>query len=326
MSRMLLGLVFAILLAISPARANDSTVELANGGLVFVKNDKIEMRSEDLSVSAEQIRVRYQFFNKSDQDVTVHVAFPLPDLIYAEFDISMPSSFVTSVNGRPITANIEQKVFAKGVDHTSLLRKLNVPLDAYDRATEGALLRVPQKDWATLIDAGLAEIEELHDGKKSLAPRWTLKTTYYWEQVFPAKAETIIEHRYQPSVGGTVETSLGDASAMKEEWFPQYQKKYCLDQQFLAATERASKAAKARGESSIRYSEHRIDYILKTGANWAGPIKDFRLVISKGDADSLISFCGEGVKKISPTEFEMRKTDFTPREDLHLLILKKFGE
>lgn len=325
MSRMLLGLAFAALLAIPQVRANDSTAELANNGLVFVKNDKIEMRSEDLSISAEQIRVRYRFFNASDQEVTVHVAFPLPDLVYAEWDISVPANFATSVNGQPIKANIEQKAFAKGVEYTGLLRKLNVPLDPYEQKTRDALDSVARKEWAMLVDAGLAEIEEYHDGNKHLAPRWTLKTTYYWEQVFPAKAEIVVEHRYQPSVGGTAGTGLGDADVQKQDWFPEYRKKYCLDQQFLAATERASKAAKARGESSIPYTEQRIDYILKTGANWAGPIKDFRLVVSKGEADSLISFCGEGVKKISPTEFEMRKTDFTPGEDLHLLMLKKFG-
>ena len=67
----------------------------------------------------------------------------------------------------------------------------------------------------------------------------------------------------------------------------------------------------------------RIEYILRTGANWAGPIGDFRLVVDKGEADSLVSFCGEGVKRISPTRFEMRKTDFTPERDLSILILKR---
>jgi hypothetical protein len=33
------------------ARANDSSVELATGGLVFVKNNDIEMLSEDLFIS-----------------------------------------------------------------------------------------------------------------------------------------------------------------------------------------------------------------------------------------------------------------------------------
>jgi hypothetical protein len=320
----------ALLLAISTAGANDSTAELENHGLVLVKNDKIQMRSEELSISAEQIRVRYRYFNISDRDEKVLVAFPLPDVDreHGESDISMPTNFATLVNSKPVTAKTEQKIFAKGVDRTDVLRGLNIPLEPHVQGTGDALDALPQERWGALIEAGIARTEEYDAGKgmrKHLAPAWTLKTTYYWEQVFPAKAETLIEHRYQPSVGGTAGTSLGDADSLKSEWFAEYQKKYCMDAQFLAAIDRAAKAAKGRGEGAIPYVEQRIDYVLKTGANWAGPIKDFRLTVSKGDADSLISFCGEGVKKISATEFEMRKTDFTPRQDLHFLILKKFG-
>jgi hypothetical protein len=153
-----------------------------------------------------------------------------------------------------------------------------------------------------------------------------LRTAYYWEQVFPAKAETVIEHRYQPSVGSTVATGLDAPNPRKAESFPDYEKKYCVDQQFVGAIERLRAAAKGRGQDNIPYTQQRIDYMLKTGANWAGPIQDFRLVVSKSAPDSLISFCGDGVKKISPTEFEMRRGNFTPTKDLHLLILKKYGE
>ena len=43
----------------------------------------------------------------------------------------------------------------------------------------------------------------------------------------------------------------------------------------------------------------------------------------KGAADNLISFCGEGVKKIAPTQFEMQKRDYTPDGNFSVLILKK---
>ena len=63
--------------------------------------------------------------------------------------------------------------------------------------------------------------------------------------------------------------------------------------------------------------------MLKTGANWSGPIRNFRLLVDKGDADSLVSFCGEDVKKVGATRFEMQKTDFAPDGNLSILILKK---
>jgi len=45
-------------------------------------------------------------------------------------------------------------------------------------------------------------------------------------------------------------------------------------------------------------------------------------VVDKGDLRNLVSFCGDGVRKISPTQFEMRKSDFTPEGNLYVLILE----
>ncbi len=60
MRKSLSGLLL-LALAASPALANDSSAELATGGLVFVRNDDVEMRSEDLFISTREIRVRYRF-------------------------------------------------------------------------------------------------------------------------------------------------------------------------------------------------------------------------------------------------------------------------
>jgi len=118
-----------------------------------------------------------------------------------------------------------------------------------------------------------------------------------------------------------VQTSLGAPQVAKEAWYADYVRKYCIDRDFLSTVERARRTAKA--DYGAPFSEQRIDYILKTGANWSGPIRDFRLVVDKGDPDSLVSFCGSGVRKIAPTQFEMRANDFVPQTDLSLLILKR---
>ncbi len=326
-------LAIAASLVSASASANDSTAELATGGLIFVRNDNVEMRSEELTISMEQVTVRYRFFNKSDRDVTVLVAFPMPEIRISGMDdnISVPTEdpvnilgFTTAVNGKPVKTEVEQRVFALGIDRTQLLRSLNVPLAPHLRATNEALDRVPQDRWDELIRIGLAEIEEFDAGKgmeRHLGARWALQTTYYWQQTFPAKTEITVEHRYLPSVGASVQTSVGEPDAMKEPWYGDYQRKYCPDKALLDAVARARKAAKS--EFGSPFSEHRIEYILRTGANWAGPIADFRLVVDKGDADSLVSFCGEGVKRVGPTRFEMRATDFVPQRDLSILILKR---
>jgi Domain of unknown function (DUF4424) len=323
----------ALAAAAAPALANDSTAEMASGGLIFVRNDNVEMRSEDLIISAKEIQVRYRFFNKSDKNVTVLVAFPMPEIKVDGPDVSIsvptedpvnPLAFATSVNGRPVTTKVEQRVYAFGLDRTQLLRDLGIPLAPHLQAASEALDKLPRAKWDELIRIGLAELEQYDVGKgmeDHLVPRWALQTTFYWEQTFAAKAETVVEHRYKPSVGGSVQTALGSPTAAQEDWYDDYQTKYCLEKEFLTAVERARR--EARGQYGAPYSEERVAYILKTGANWAGPIKEFRLVVDKGDPESLVSFCGEDVKKISPTRFEMKKTDFTPDDDFAVLILKR---
>lgn len=313
--------------------ANDSTAELATGGLVFVQNPDVEMRSEDLYISTGEIRVRYRFFNKSDRDVTVPVAFPMPEINIEHQDqnISVPTEnpenlldFATKVDGRPVATKVEQRVFSRGVDRTQFLRERGIPLAPHLRSTNDALDRLPRDKWDEFTRLGLAEIEEFDEGKgmqKHLSARWGLKTTFYWQQTFPSRREIVIEHRYKPSVGGTVGTGFGAAGVTKEDWFPNYRKKYCIDSAFLGAAERARKATK--GADFAPFFEERIDYILTTGANWSGPIGDFRLVVDKGSPDALVSFCGDGVKKISPTEFEIRKKDFVPQGNFSVLLLKK---
>jgi hypothetical protein len=332
-------LIVALVAALAAARvvrANDSTAELATGGLIFVQNNHVEMRSEDLFVSAAEIRVRYTFFNKTDRNVTVLVAFPMPEVRIEHQDqsFSLPTDdpvnmleFSTSVGGKPVETRVEQRVFSAGIDRTQMLRDLGVPLAPHLPSTNEALDRLSRDKWDELIRVGLAEIEEFNVGKgmqQHLTARWALQTTFYWEQTFPAGAETVIEHRYRPSVGETVGTELGSPHAAKEPWLAQYTRKYCLDKTFLTAVDQSKKGS--RREYGAPFTEERIDYILKTGANWSGPIGDFRLVVDKGDPDNLVSYCGDGLKKISPTQFEMRKKDFRPEGNLSVLILKKMVE
>jgi hypothetical protein len=324
--------MLATVLTVSAARANDSTAQLATGGLIFVQNDDIEMRSEDLFISTQQVRVRYRFYNKAAKPLTFLVAFPMPEIRIEHQDqnISVPTEnpenilgFETKADGKPVVTKVEQRVFAAGLDRTQLLKSLGVPLGPHLASTNQALDKLPREQWDDLIRVGLAEIEEYgttEKMEKHLSARWGLQTTYYWDQTFPAQTEIVIEHQYTPSVGGSVMTMLGSPAAEKDPEFAAYKTKYCVDRELLSSIDRAKKAAKAE---SAPFSEERVDYILRTGANWSGPIKAFRLVVDKGSPDNLISFCGEGVKKIGPTQFEMRKTDFTPGGNLSVLILKR---
>ncbi len=323
----------ALLASAQPAAANDSSAELAAGGLVFVRNEAIEMRSEDLFVSTRLVRVKYRFVNRTDQDVTNLVAFPMPDITIdsPEYNISFPTEdpvrlldFTTEVNGAPVATQVEQRVTAHGLDRTALLTTMGLPLAPHLRSTNMALDALPSDRWDELVRLGLAEVVEYDDTgtgmKRHLEARWTLHTTFYWEQRFPAGAETLVEHRYVPSVGLSVGSMIGQPGAASDPYTRPTIEKYCVDKSFLAAAERAAKKAVDNGGY---LAEQRVGYILTTGANWAGPIGEFRLVVDKGSPDNLVSFCAEGVTKIGPTLFEVRKTDFVPTENLDVLILTR---
>lgn len=315
------AILAAILLA-APAAANDSVASMGAGGLVLERTDGIEMRSEDLYVSAAEIRVHYRFFNRTARDISTIVAFPMPDLqggiesdVAIEDPLRMP--FTTTVNGRRVATNVEQKAVLNGVDHSDMLRGLGVPFTPRGEATLQALAALPRPQIDMLIEMGLVEDRSWVDrGVRTLelAPLWTLKTTHYWTQVFPTGRELDVRHHYAPAVGGSAGSIFGDPMMADSESHNEQATLYCTDDAFWAAAQRM----RARG---LHVSETWIDYILTTGANWAEPIGEFRLVVDKGSSRNLVSFCGEGVRRISSTRFEIRRSNYTPTSDLSVLIL-----
>jgi Domain of unknown function (DUF4424) len=319
-------------LASPSATASDMMSELPTGGLIFTTSADIETRAEDLYISPRQIRVTYRFHNASPAEVKTLIAFPMPDIRVADAAASLPLptsdpqnllGFSARVDGAPVKPKVVQKVFARGTDRTADLDRLKVPMAPHLRSTDQALSRLSPSARDEMRSLGLADVEEYSVGRgmrKQLSPRWTLRTTYYWEQTFPAGKEVAVEHSYKPSVGVSSQTLLGEPEAMKEDRLRAYVSKYCIDEDFLAAVERARQAAKM--QHGAPFSERRITYLLATEANRARPIGEFRLVVDKGDPANLVSFCGDGVRKIGNSRLEVRKVDFRPTADLHVLILE----
>jgi hypothetical protein len=100
-----------------------------------------------------------------------------------------------------------------------------------------------------------------------------------------------------------------------------YRKDYCITGKFLADLDKLAGTAAA---NTSKVQERRISYILKTGANWSGPIKQFKLSVDSRKADRLVSFCAPNIKTVSPTTLEVSAKDFTPDKDLKILIVGKF--
>jgi len=323
-------------LALSPglAAANDTTAQLGTGGLQFVTTDKVEMASEDLSISPTAVKVVYTFKNDATSDQHALIAFPLPDITGdGDFMVAIPNEdpnnlfgFKTTFEGKPVTAKLYQYAFAVGIDQTAYLKQLGVPLAPFGDATQKAVNALSDADHQRLLQLGLVIPMTYDNGngeQTDYTPVWTLKSTYAWEADFPAGKTVTVTHAYTPSVGGTVATTFLAPPSADEDRAAEYKQKYCTDGDFIRAVKKSLKDPS--DPYSAPYVESWISYIWSTGANWSGSIHNFHLTIDKGNPKSLVSFCWNGddgkVTKTGPTTFEMHATDFVPPENHELEIL-----
>ncbi|MGV8854159.1 MAG: DUF4424 domain-containing protein [Devosia sp.] len=322
-----------LLAATLPALANDTSAVLTTGGLQFVTNQDIVMASEELFISEEQIRVVYQFRNDGADDQSVLVAFPMPDIVPSMYEpVAFPQGpddnlfdFKTTFDGKPVDASLHQYVFALGVDRTELLEQLGLPVVPISEAANAAADALDDDTRARLLHLGMLAPDEYDDGsgmKKHYFPAWTYKATYTWEANFPAGKTVEVVHTYTPSVGGTVGVSFLSEPSDGYDPARDYAQKYCTDKDFINAVRKTLSSPEEPW--SAPFTESWISYILTTGGNWAGNgIEKFRLVVDKGDPKNLVSFCGDGVRKIGPTTFEMVQDNFWPEQELNILILNR---
>lgn len=314
------------LAALAPAAANDGYAGLGAGGLEFGKSRAVVMAEEDLFLSRSEVRVDYLFRNTGDEDETPIVAFQLPPLApaYAEMDTSLPDEvrqaadlnyfdFRAWVNGRPVRlsrevryfrlcADCEETGWGLGfLDHddeelTETLTALAVP-ETYDlaaiRAWYDGLGRARQK---ALRSDGI-----FVDGEAGPVPMYWISVRFYWRQTFPAGGEVQVAHSYRPVLGGSVPMIDDEITAA-----------HCIDAGTMRAIEK--RRSRIQGQSYL-------DYVLTTAGTWKGAIGTFRMTVDKEDADDIVSFCGEGVRKTGATTFEMVKHDYRPRQDIHILFV-----
>lgn len=315
-----------------PSLANDSAAELSVGGLTFSRTADVSLESEELTITPDLVVVYYHFLNQTSNAVTLTVAFPLPDIDLSEGEnyvipANDPTNFLafeTKVNGKPITFTIRQTAHLGDKDISAALRSASVPLLPVG-PDQGRLAELPEITRKNLVDQGLLLQNGTDDnGRQLYIGAWTVKTAAVRRQTFPPNSPVAVEHRYRTSVGVSFDTvlrkGLRDNSGVARE-VQRYREEYCITDSFLASLDKLSGNASG---NTAHLQERRISYVMKTGANWAGPIKDFRLVVDKQQHERLMSFCGNGIKSISPTALEVRTKDFTPERDLKILMVGRF--
>ena len=200
--------------AVDAAWANDSTAAMGAGGIVLTESADIRMASEDLFVSKNLIRVRYQFVNEGQAPITTRVAFPLPEADMHELsdiDVGWPTekgdnvvNFRVIVDGRPVTPQLERKAFLKGQDVTAQLTRLGVPISPRPVDVSAAVQKLSPAAKGELVRLKLANITP-----DWVEPFWVVKNTYHWVQTFPVGRPLAVEHTYEPIAGGSFFSASG---------------------------------------------------------------------------------------------------------------------
>lgn len=313
----------------TPSLANDTMAELGNSGLVFVNSDMVEMEREDLYISPREVRVAYVFRSRSAEDISTLVAFPMPQIKGdPEIAVAVPDAgadnmmrFEVEIDGRPLEPRLEQRAFAVTLDITSDLLAAGVPLNPYSPAAAQAVEALAQdvKDDWTARGILYREVSgDDGDTAETYWPYWSMHSTSWWRMVFPANGKVEVRHRYEPSVGGAGGVLFFQDGRPVEPDYQRYRQKYCLDEPFMNAVRRIAR----QNDGNLSYVESWISYVLTTGANWAGWIGEFTLTVDKLDQRNLVSFCGENIRKVGPTTFEIKMKNFHPERDLDILLLQ----
>jgi hypothetical protein len=318
------GSISLLTISVAPLRANDTAAALAAGGLEFAKNDQVRMVSELLRIAPRLVEVDYVFENTSSADVTTEIAFPLPDLNQGDVNnVPLNIPFVRGANfvgfqawidGREIKPDIEVRAFVESHEITDDLKRLGVdPVNP--------LLKDPR-----IIDA-LRHLNAIYQDNYSTFALWTTKVSFHWSQTFPTGKRVVVRHRYRPVYGASYVVTDGSSPriTMSDQ---KLGGQWCFDQSYNAAElrlldRRYEAAAKDKSRiSGTMVTYENVQYVLKTGANWQGPIGRFELQIDKGGAD-LVSTCpipGLPLQR-APYGFNAVASDYTPISNLDILFV-----
>ncbi len=201
--RLYLSIGLTLMLAV-PAAGNPSTAALAAGGLELTTTSAVKIKSEDLYISPQTVRARYEFRNESERDVDTTIAFPLPDVDRGrqeDYQLSGDPSgnlvdFVIMVDGKPVKPIIERRALVNGRDVTQQIKAAGLDLFPSGVLVADGLSPAALRK---LESAGI--IGRFDEKLMSADPKWVLRTTVHWQQRFAAHAIAALEVSYKPITG-----------------------------------------------------------------------------------------------------------------------------
>jgi hypothetical protein len=294
-------------------------------GLVVRNEDNIQIEKENLYIRRTKIEVSYVFKNLSEKEIVTDVAFPIPP------HKNNPSGIITypiyhdfkvEVNGAQLKYDVSTRALVNGKDVTDILNSLNFAINVFGFPSNFDSLNKAKIQ--ELIDLGIIERDlesEAFTGKTPIyAPAWSVATTYYWKQVFPAKSSISTKIQYTPNPSETNHAD-NDREFINRRKLANPYKAALSD--LLCLNDDLKKWDTAR---DTKLEAFIVDYILTTANHWKRPIKEFNLVIESEPATRLherASTCFESgkLKKISETRYQITINDFVPKEELSVFFL-----
>lgn len=304
------------------------------------------MEKEELFISPDRVKVSYVFKNITDADITVDVFFPLPvqteisahplwdQEVREEMKVDQRKSpfenFSVLVNGQKVAFETETRALQNGQDVTQVFHTHKLPLSPLLATCE-----YPMAEEAANKACGvrMAQYKALGLLSAEGTPLWQKQTHYHWTQIFPKGKSITISHSYRPVRGSfffEMNTKHPPMEALVEQLLSRgaWMEKFCswqsmpIKEKFIPwMVQKFQDASKSRKDQIMMFYE--VDYILTTGANWDGPIRDFTLTVEYpkgGTVASCWPFDQSAVKVIGENKIQIHQKDFRPEQELKILF------
>ena len=258
----------------------------------------------------------------------------MPDVTGSVFEtVEMPDPahdnflrFVTRVDGKPVDSQVEQRAFLEDPDKpdveiTERLKSLGVPLiptmeqpaRRFRRLASCSSRRSRMRKSCTLRTSTAAKA-------RNTEPLWTLRSKFWRRQVFPAGRDLRVEQTYTPGLGGQVWFDLGPPGPRRGAGVRIIARLTARTGPSRARSS-LSTARPTRPISSSEPSKNICPMSSRPAPIGRGRSEPSVLLSIRG-IRPLVSFCGDGVRKIGPTTFEMTAKDYTPKRDIDVLFIK----
>lgn len=318
------------------AYASESLTELATGALDFTSVSDpatFVLQSEDVYVSPKLVRIRYDIQNAGAKPLDVNYVFKFPDLDFSDPDVDYaipgadPVNFLgvaVKVNGKQAALKFAQQASFDNKDVSVALHNAKlalVPIGAFQNEISAASpdMREKLKGLGLIVESGVSA-----EGAPLFFPSWTVRTSAAGKFSIPAQDKISLELQYLTSLGSSPDSVLRKAVRGQQSaggLVARRSKDYCVDASFLGGLDKIAGADEANQAGVI---EKRIE-IAGSSADFAPAAVDYRLVVDKGNALSLVSFCSENLKKIGATQFEWRSRNVAQNVGLKFLVIEKSG-